>query len=515
MNASTPKDSLELEVTNFGPIVEAKIDLRPLTVFVGPSNTGKSYLATLIYALHMYFNGSSPSSRFFLNYEALMGARDRIVDRETIDAIRTFLEQVSTAAGEPLGERTLILPAPIVDAIRLVFEVESDQLHKEIGRCFGIDKTSTLIRRGNRNCAQIVLRKYFSNDSATFEHELILKRQGVKFGTTMSNEKPVSINVRDREASIEYYDRMYDRMMDMLSKVDRVGQDWNRPALGLLHHLLSLALPQLVGSLYRAAFYLPADRTGVMHSHQVVVSALVQNATTAGLRPDADIPMLSGVLADFLRQLILVHPSTNRQPNRGDDLGTQIEETILGGRVRVDRSETIGYPHFTYQPEGWKTSLPLMNASSMVSELAPVVLYLRHLVAPSSVLIIEEPESHLHPAMQVEFTRQIAALVHAGVRVIVTTHSEWVLEELANIVQRSKLPEPRRKKIPQGNFALRSDQVGAWLFKQKLRPKGSVVEEVKLDAETGLYPTDYDAVSLALYNDSVGIFNRIQDSSTK
>ena len=41
MNDLTKQDSLELEVANFGPIVEAKIDLRPLTVFVGSSNTGK------------------------------------------------------------------------------------------------------------------------------------------------------------------------------------------------------------------------------------------------------------------------------------------------------------------------------------------------------------------------------------------------------------------------------------------------------------------------------------------
>ena len=57
MNDLAKQDSLELEVTNFGPIVEAKIDLRPLTVFVGPSNTGKSYLAILIYALHRFFSG--------------------------------------------------------------------------------------------------------------------------------------------------------------------------------------------------------------------------------------------------------------------------------------------------------------------------------------------------------------------------------------------------------------------------------------------------------------------------
>ena len=140
-----------------------------------------------------------------------------------------------------------------------------------------------------------------------------------------------------------------------------------------------------------------------------------------------------------------------------------------------------------------------------------MVLYLRHVIVPGNVLIVEEPESHLHPAMQVEFTRQLAALVHAGVRVIVTTHSEWVLEELANIVSRSGLAETEREGTGGKGIALRPDQVGAWLFKPKGRPKGSVVEEVKLDKETGLYPTDYDAVSEALYNESARIFNRIQD----
>ena len=38
---------VEIEVKNFGPIEQAKIDLRPLTVLVGPSNTGKTYLCTL------------------------------------------------------------------------------------------------------------------------------------------------------------------------------------------------------------------------------------------------------------------------------------------------------------------------------------------------------------------------------------------------------------------------------------------------------------------------------------
>ena len=89
----------------------------------------------------------------------------------------------------------------------------------------------------------------------------------------------------------------------------------------------------------------------------------------------------------------------------------------------------------------------MINASSMVSELAPVVLYLRYVVNPGDLLIIEEPESHLHPAMQVEFIRNLAAAVQSGIRVLITTHSEWVLEEVANLVSISNLPGDRRKGI--------------------------------------------------------------------
>ena len=76
-----------------------------------------------------------------------------------------------------------------------------------------------------------------------------------------------------------------------------------------------------------------------------------------------------------------------------------VEKNLLAGAVRLRHSET-GYPSFAYRPANWDADLPLMRTSSMVSELAPVVLYLRYLVRPGDLLIIEEPESHLHPAMQ-------------------------------------------------------------------------------------------------------------------
>ena len=52
---------VEIAVKNFGPIAEANIDLRPLTVFVGPSSTGKTYISLLTIALQFR------SSRLSLN----------------------------------------------------------------------------------------------------------------------------------------------------------------------------------------------------------------------------------------------------------------------------------------------------------------------------------------------------------------------------------------------------------------------------------------------------------------
>ena len=42
---------LKISASNFGPIIEGTVELKPLTVFVGPNNAGKSYMAMLIYSL--------------------------------------------------------------------------------------------------------------------------------------------------------------------------------------------------------------------------------------------------------------------------------------------------------------------------------------------------------------------------------------------------------------------------------------------------------------------------------
>ena len=247
-----------------------------------------------------------------------------------------------------------------------------------------------------------------------------------------------------------------------------------------------------------------------MHAHQVAVRGLIASASRAALRPDSPMPVLSGVLGDFMEQLVALAGSPQQAHDDYDNLALNLEQTLLQGAVRVEQSP-INYPSFVFQPNGWKRDLPLMNASSMVSELAPVVLYLRHVVQPGDLLIIEEPESHLHPAMQVEFIRQLAAAVQSGVRILITTHSEWVLEELANLVRLSDLPTEQREGIDAADIALSSDQVGAWFFEPSAEQSGSVVREISLDTESATFPAGFGLVTESLYNRWAEISSRIED----
>ena len=510
MSGMAERGAIELEVEDFGPIVEAGIDLRPLTVFVGPSNTGKSCLALLIYALHRYFSGtaifgSHPASRW---YRRFRDDRKERMSEETMEALIEAAGRISAKRKRSATEERMPLPSLVAEEMSSAIDAKGEQLVGEIVRCFGIREAGGLIRKAANNGARIGLRRRSSNDSVLFEHALALEASSQKIETDISPGASIRIDV-EHDSDLDY---MRDVAEDLAAAFDGKDEDdvnylgWELVAL-----LTSYALPRFVEPLHLPAFYLPADRAGVVDTHRVITGGLIGNASAGGAHTAALGPTLTGFLADFLQQLLELDRPPNGQSTLVRDVGARIESAVLGGSVHVETSELIGFPYFTYQPEGWKDRLPLMNASSMVSEIAPVVLYLRHLVQPGNVLIVEEPESHLHPAAQVEFTRQLAALVRAGVRVVVTTHSEWVLQELANTVQRSALPEPRRGEVSGAEVALRPDEVGAWLFKPMRRPKGSTVEEMKLDEEIGLYPTDYDAVSESLYNENVRIFNRIQD----
>ena len=144
-------------------------------------------------------------------------------------------------------------------------------------------------------------------------------------------------------------------------------------------------------------YYLPAARSGIIQSHQVIASSLIARSTRSSLET-SEIPTLSGGIADFMQELILYRGSA-RSDDGIDHIADVLESEVLAGQIIMNPSPT-GYPEFLYRPQGTEQDMRLTRSSSMVSELAPLVLFIRGLVHPGDTLIIEEPEAHLHPAAQ-------------------------------------------------------------------------------------------------------------------
>lgn len=506
MSHAPAQDRIEVEVKDFGPIAEASLDLRPLTVFIGPSNTGKSWLATLIYALHRCFGDDAGPE----HWRASPGS-PKLRDGEAREPLQEEIKAFVRSAGLELllgggsgREGCIDLTGSLLDAIRTLFDARGALFGQEIGRCLGLDDAAALSRRGSGADARIVLERRLPGDPMPCSRSLTFGVRGADFKEVVPDPLRIS-NDELNDITEDFLERMGRGILEAIVNEDEQSDFFNRSVIAILERLVR---NRVAGSLTFPAHYLPADRAGVLHAHHALVGGIIRNTPMAGRHQSAATPVLTGVLADFLQQIIEIDRTRLGSDDPMSELASQIEEAVLGGSVYVRRSDLLGGPDFMYRPKGWDDALRLTNASSMVSDLAPVVLYLRHVAEPGSLLIVEEPESSLHPAMQVELVRRLAAVVRAGVRVIVTTHSEWVLEALANIVRSSKLPEARRTNIASEEFALRPEQVGAWLFQWKDRLDGSVVTEVRLD-DSGLYPSGFDGVAAALHNEWAEISSRL------
>lgn len=523
---------LEIEVTDFGPIAKAKIDLRPLTVFVGPSNTGKSYLATLIYALHRFFGGYSCDSRFnrggkylkigdslerHFNPDiwSLLPGRE-MTEKECTALVEWAASIFSHGPGEglpahfhaPVPEAFATLVRPMLRDVSKL----RDLLESEVARCFGSENAARLIRHGGERGFGVNLRRQTpeaSLESNAFTYDLAVKPDESKFTALIPDSNALHIMGADDDPWYGIRVSSLDTRFRSPNALDEFNRQ--KTAQSLVDRLADVVGTYILTPLSREAHYLPADRASLMQTNRVVVASIVQQSSRAGLQRDEPLPALSGVLADFLAQLIAFGDSPRNMRRSGEALAARLEEEVLSGQVDEDRSAT-GHPVFSYRPEGRKENIPLMRASSMVSEVAPVILYLRHLVQPGDVLIIEEPESHLHPGMQAAFTRQLVAIVRSGVRVMLTTHSDYVLEELANLVRMSELPEHQQAGLEGAEYALEPENVGVWLFEPKKRPKGTVVKEIKLDTDSGSFPAGYGDVTEALYNEWVEIESRIEEN---
>ena len=366
-------------------------------------------------------------------------------------------------------------------------------------RCFGVQQIHELVRWSS-DAASFTLRLKAQSDSATppIQLDMTLAESETSFSCDIPASTPLSVtadqlNVFPRLLSSELLGWMQNEVSPPNSRFDltKICELWSS---GLVSSVLHNLLQPL--SKHRA-YYLPADRAGLMHSFNVIVRALFQE--------EGSFP--SGIVNDYLAQLVsLGNTQTPLTSNQGV-LIQDLEQNVLGGRIKAARSQTQ-FPDFSFEDLGSQWQIPLPRASSMVSELAPIVLFLQNLVDPKDIMIIEEPESHLHPAAQATMAGMLVRLAKSGIRVIVTTHSDWLLDRITNMVGLSQLGSNQDSDV-----SLPPDQLGVWLFQSPEEQNGTVVDRIEYDEESGTYPVGYGDIAVALYNEWAETMNSIEQQS--
>ena len=474
--AEIPQDTrVEISVRNFGPISESTIDLRPLTVFVGPSNTGKTYFSTLIYALHGIYSGFSRFPwRPHTLWAFLASVRPEAADEDILKALKGL--------NTPNRAFTFSdMPPKMSNQLRK--QLDNVEVFKEgLEHYFDIDAVSELIRDA-------------PGDPPPFQVEHTPNQMEVLLRVNAEDQDLWGVSMEAFDGRVDIRGRINEEMV-LFPASEQAADE----ILGFEELLDLLRGPREIVRRY----YLPAARSGIMQSHSVIASSLVARSTRAGIERFPELQTFSGGIADFLQGLIHQERRRSESSSDIDAIADALEAEVLSGKIEVRRPTPEGYPEFLYQAADMATEIRLSRASSMVSELAAFVLFLRGVVRPNDTLIIEEPESHLHPGAQSTMAVALARLVHAGVRVVVTTHSDWFLEEIGNLLRAGEL-DALGEQVSDAPIFLRKEQIGVWHFE-----RNAPVKEIPYDRFAGVEPQEYGAIAETLYNRSSSLQNQLE-----
>ena len=480
---------MKLVVENFGPIKKAEVELGPMTVFVGPSNAGKSYLAILIYAIlsagHDHHYAHIVGDRYFSDWDddpdspkEKSGNPREFLLRRIEESFMAWAKRFSVIWMRRMEDCFLDAEMPLWMKERKSIKVFAGD--KKSGKPLVLDLLSPANSKLSASQKQVVLEKihHFPEVQQLFVRKFVQDHLSVEGAA-----RQILTGVRRGT----FVDCLAPILSSML-----LGSMPERPPM--------------------PAHYLPATRSSLTQNlrNQMV---LALGSGRHGPGRDLQYPLF---IADFLKKMLYgnkgriyrgtlyvgAFEGTVLQKKKIMNAGAFLEKNIMEGKLRVMEVQGM-YPEFEYVfgENSKRDRVPLLHASSMVAELAALVVFIREHIYPGDLLIMEEPETGLHPAAQRNIANVFVQLANAGVHVLVTTHSDIFLEQIGNYVQADEVGKKiRGQSLAQAkNSTYYFDQTKSGTQKQ------TTVKKVKFKPEIGFLTKDHRAVSSALYNETVSL----------
>ena len=166
----------------------------------------------------------------------------------------------------------------------------------------------------------------------------------------------------------------------------------------------------------------------IFGNYQMLDSTFVLPPSRGPILTEQIIPT-TGMYSEFLNDMAGLN-RTKPRPDTASEIVLKLFRTILEGEV--DKEET------TYIYTTNDASMPVSAAAASIREIAPLQILAKKQDVGRCAILVEEPEAHLHPLKQRMMADIIGALSHNGAIMQITTHSDYFLRRLNELIMFAK-----------------------------------------------------------------------------
>lgn len=424
-----------LRVENLGPFESVVIKIKPLTILVGKNSVGKSFLIYLLWAL------SSATPRF-----------DKV--EEEWDEYTRVAEVVVDKVARGENPREVIIQATRIFYENIFKRAAEIGLKERVEYAFGAELRD-LIKRG-KNRAVIELQGECGRFKATISETLRIEELDICLNRVLERLQ-VELSPRDRYVRVRYNNIERECAVFNL-------EDVTDNIIGLIAYSTATVFDELLFSTSELSLLLPDSRAGIARTILKPYSVV-----SMPLGVDAEYRDLYFRLVEWLYEN--QHVLEELKPLL-EELSIALRPVFRAGVYDIDICSWAG-----------KCS-PLSLAPSGVREILSVVLALAFRATrqvPINVFI-EEPEAHLHSRALKFLAKLIARAINGGKRVFITTHSDYLVGYMSNLIIASKLTHDKLVKLSyEEKEVLKPEMIAVYLVKA-LDDK-AVIEPIEVTGE--------------------------------
>ena len=460
-----------ININNFGVIKDANIDIAPLNILIGPNSSGKSFIAKLIHCFSSHENTSMINPQQY--YKNLSNENKKKFDQFN-ENLLNYIKTQPTLKSDPF--KILIEEIkPLIDEgiLKYFSKIYTDKLEEEfscnLDNLINFNESDFKIEIGNSilvktNDAQLsfTLKEYpfkKENDDADME-DVVLKLD------------------RDDENILIYINNF---LYEIYS-----SENSNNAFLNIFGIISSAIMENL---LLEKSYYIPAERSEITTDRKLLTRA-IQNKSEISKNQAEALAIIQSI----------------DKTKKGDfyKLACKLDEEIA--KFYVDIEDNDLYNEIIYINSKNDTKTPSTILSTSVHEISLISLYLKYVLQKGDLLIIEEPEAHLHPKNQRILVKYIADLINDGLKIMITTHSDYILDQINNMIRLNNYPKEKLNQINYTeNHIIHLEDINIYFFKET-EDDSIVCEEVYID-ETGFSEDNFSKITDELYDETIHIIN--------